>query len=69
MNHSNSNRLRLIGKLIKGDRHYLLQCDDENVWRLNFLDVKIPKVGAKVIVEDFQSGIDGIDIDWVGTRN
>ncbi|WP_339692025.1 DUF5818 domain-containing protein [uncultured Parasphingorhabdus sp.] len=68
MNHSNSNRLRLTGKLIKGERHYLLQCADENVWRLNFLDVKTPKDGTQVIIEGVQSGVDGIDVDWVGAK-
>ena len=69
MNHSNSHRLRLTGKLMKGERHYLLHCVDENIWRLNFLDVKIPKNGIDVTIEGVQSGIDGVDVDWIGAKN
>jgi|TARA_R100001244_G_scaffold71741_1_gene57966 hypothetical protein len=69
MNYSNSNRLRLTGKLIKGERHYLLQCANERVWRLNFLDAKIPKDGTQVTIEGVKSGVDGIDVDWVGAKN
>lgn len=69
MNYSNSNRLRLTGKLIKGERHYLLQCANESVWRLNVLDAKIPKDGTEVTIEGVQSGVDGIDVDWVGAKN
>jgi Protein of unknown function (DUF5818) len=66
MNHSHSNRLRLTGQLIEGERRYILQCADEKVWRLNLLDVKIPKNGTLVIIEGVQSGVDGIDVDWIG---
>ena len=66
MNHSSSNRLRLTGQLIKGERRHLLECADEKVWRLNLLDVKIPKDGTEVIIEGVQSGVDGIDVDWIG---
>ena len=69
MNHSNSNRLRLTGKLIKGERRHLLECADEKVWRLNLLDVKIPKIGTHVIIEGVQSGVDGIEVDWIGVKN
>lgn len=65
MEHSKSHRLRLTGQLIKGERRYVLQCDDEKVWRLNFLDVKAPKDGTEVIVEGFQSGVDGVNVDWI----
>ena len=68
MDHSNSHRLRLTGQLIKGERRYLLKCSDENVWRLNLLDVKIPKIGSQVTIEGVQSGVDGIDVDWVGAK-
>ena len=67
MNHSNSNRLRLTGKLIKGDRRYVLQCDDESVWKLDFQDIVIPKENTAVVVEGVKSGTDGVDVDWIGT--
>lgn len=69
MDHSKSHRLRLTGQLIQGERHYLLECADEKVWRLNLLDVKIPKDGTQVIIEGVQSGVDGIDVDWIGAKN
>ncbi len=68
MDRSNSNRLRLTGKLIKGDRRFVLQCEDETVWRLKFLDTKTPRDGTDVIIEGVQSGVDGIDVDWVGAK-
>ncbi len=68
MNRSNSNRLRLTGQLIEGERRYILQCADEKIWRLNFLDVKTPKSGTQVIIEGVQSGVDGIDVDWIGAK-
>ena len=66
MNHSNSNRLRLIGKLIKGDRRYVLQCDDESVWKLDFQDIEVPKDITIVLVEGVKTGVDSITVDWVG---
>jgi len=68
MTTSNSNRLRLTGKLIKGERRYILQCDDESVWRLDFRDLDIPNEGSEVTLEGTQSGTDTIDVDWVGSK-
>lgn len=68
MTSSNTTRLRLTGRLIKGDRHYLLQCDDETVWRLELLDVDVPEETEEVVVEGLKSGIDSIDVDWIGSR-
>lgn len=67
MNHSNSNRLRLTGKLIKGDRRYVLQCDDESVWKLDFQDIVIPEENTAVVIEGVKSGTDGVVVDWIGT--
>lgn len=69
MTSSNATRLRLTGKLIKGQRHYLLQCDDETIWRLELLDVDVPEGADEVIVEGLKSGIDSIDVDWVGPKH
>lgn len=66
MNHSNSNRLRLTGKLIKGDRRYVLQCDDESVWKLDFQDIEVPEDNHIVLVEGVKTGVDSITVDWVG---
>ncbi|WP_422342811.1 DUF5818 domain-containing protein [Parasphingorhabdus sp.] len=66
MNRSNSNRLRLTGKLIKGDRRYVLQCDDQSVWKLDFLDIEVPEDNDIVLVEGVQTGIDSITVDWIG---
>ena len=68
MTHSNSNRVRLTGKLIKGNRRCLLQCEDENVWRLNFIDIVVPTAAGEVTVEGVQSGIDNVDVDWIGAK-
>lgn len=69
MAYSNANIIRLTGKLIGGKRRYILQCVDENVWRLNFLDVEIPEGVSEVIIEGAQTGVDAIDMDWIGTNN
>ncbi|NCN85432.1 MAG: hypothetical protein GW808_02145 [Sphingomonadales bacterium] len=69
MNHSNSNRLRLTGKLTKGSRHYVLQCEDETMWRLNFQDLDIPEENKDVIIEGFKAGFDAVDVDWVGPKH
>ncbi|MGI9360637.1 MAG: DUF5818 domain-containing protein [Parasphingorhabdus sp.] len=69
MTSSNTTRLRLTRKLIKGDRHYLLQCDDETVWRLELLDVDVPEETEEVVVEGLKSGIDSIDVDWIGPKH
>ena len=66
MTNSNSNRVRLTGKLLKGERRYLLQCEDENVWKLNLIDVNAPDTEVDVIVEGLQSGVDVVDVDWIG---
>ncbi|WP_109355568.1 DUF5818 domain-containing protein [Sphingorhabdus sp. EL138] len=66
MYRSNSNRLRLTGKLIKGDRRYVLQCDDQSVWKLDFLDIEVPKDNDIVLVEGVKTGIDSIAVDWIG---
>lgn len=66
MNHSNSNRLRLTGKLIKGDRRYVLQCDDKSVWKLDFQDNEVPEDNHMVLVEGVKTGVDSIAVDWVG---
>ena len=66
MNHSNSTRLRLTGKLIKGDRRYVLQCDDESIWKLDFQDIQVPEDNHIVLVEGVKTGIDSIMVDWIG---
>ena len=65
MNHSNSTRLRLTGKLIKGDRRYVLQCD-ESIWKLDFQDIQVPEDNHIVLVEGVKTGIDSIMVDWIG---
>jgi len=62
------NRLRLSGKLIKGERRYVLQCADESVWRLEVLEQDIPNNIEKVTVEGVQLGDDVIKVDWVGAK-
>ena len=69
MTHSNSNRVRLSGTLVEGKRGYLLQCEDENVWRLNLIEVDIPDGATDVIVEGLQSRVDVVDVDWLGLVN
>lgn len=65
---SQSNRLRLTGKLIKGDRRYILQCEDESIWRLDFLDdAQDPRPG-NVTVEGVQSAKDAVKVDWIGAH-
>ena len=66
MNHSNSNRLPLTGTLIKGDRRYVLQCDDESVWKLDLQDIEIPEDSRIILVEGVKTGVDSITVDWVG---
>lgn len=68
MKYSNSNRLRLTGKLIKEDRRFVLQCDDESVWKLDFQDIAIPKENTLVVIEGAKVGTDGVDVDWVGRK-
>jgi Protein of unknown function (DUF5818) len=68
MNHSHSNRLRLTGKLIERDRHFILQCDDETVWKLDFQDLDIPEAIGDFIVEGFKTGIYAVDVDWIGPK-
>lgn len=69
MNRSKSNRLRLTGTLIKGDRHYILKCEDDSVWRLACQDIDIPEDGGEVTVEGTNAGKDTIDVDWIGTKH
>ena len=66
MTRSNSNRVRLTGKLIKGERRYILQSEDESIWRLNLIDVNVPIEAAEVTIEGVQSGVDNVDVDWIG---
>ncbi len=33
------------------------------------MDVKTPKDGTQVIIEGVQSGVDGIEVDWIGVKN
>ena len=66
MSGSNSNRVRLIGKLIKGERGYVLQCEDESVWRLEFQDGEQGPELGDVTVEGVQSGRETVKVDWIG---
>ncbi|WP_414696342.1 DUF5818 domain-containing protein [Parasphingorhabdus sp.] len=46
-----------------------MQCDDETVWRLELLDVDVPEETEEVVVEGLKSGIDSIDVDWIGPKH
>lgn len=65
---TNTTCLRVTGKLAKGERHYLLQCEDETVWRLKLLEVDVPEDTENVIVYGLKSVIDSIDVDWIGSQ-
>lgn len=69
MAYSNTNLIRLTGKLLKGKRRCVLQCADESVWRLNLLDVEIPEGGTEVVIEGAQTGSDLIDVDWIHSNS
>ena len=60
------NRLRLSGKLIKGERRYVLQCEDESVWRLNLDGLDLPNGASEVVVDGTKSASDVVDVDWIG---
>ena len=60
------NRVRLSGKLIKGERRYVLQCEDESVWRLEISGQEVPKNARDVTIEGIQLSRDAVKVDWIG---
>ncbi len=69
MDHSNSHRLRLKGKLIKGERRYILKCEDDSVWQLELQDGEEKPESGNVTVEGVKSGQDTVKVDWIGITN
>ena len=59
-------RHRIEGLLLNSKRGLVLQVDDGGVWALDHDPHAAQLVGLRVIVEGTRSGVDRIDVDWIG---